>query len=138
MLPRNSLTRPSIASRETAEIRSSYVGEPSHYFCGVASYIFRESLKKEKLPAVTLPKPQAPTEDEEQDYACLEKCLHKLPQFDRDLVLAYYQQEKHAKIQNRKDLAEQMGLAANALRIRACRIRANLLKCVELCRSENV
>ena len=123
-------------ARKLPEIRSTYVGEPACYFSGVASFIWRESLRKEKLPAVTLPTPANPTDDQERDYLCLEKCLSELPASDRDLAVAYYQQEKHAKIDHRKKLAEQLGLAMNALRIRACRIRASLLKCVEVCRSE--
>jgi len=123
-------------TRKLHEIRGSYVGEPAHYFCGVAIYIWRESLRKDKPPAVAPTRASTPTEDEERDYACLEKCLSKLPQSDRDLAVAYYQHEKHAKIDHRKSLAEQMGIAINALRIRACRIRSGLLKCVELCRAE--
>lgn len=123
-------------ARKLPEIRASYVGDPSHYFCGVASYILREWLRRERVPAIVPPNPSAPREDEERDFACLEKCLRRLPQQDRDLVVAYYQEEKHAKIDHRKKLAQQMGLALNALRIRACRIRAHLSECVELCRSE--
>ena len=123
-------------TRKLPEIRDTYVGEPAHYFCGVASYIWRESLRKDKPPAVAPTTASTPTAEEERDYACLEKCLDKLPQSDRDLAIAYYQQEKHAKIDHRKNLAEQMGIPINALRIRACRIRSGLLKCVELCRAE--
>jgi hypothetical protein len=124
-------------ARKLAEIRDTYVGEPAHYFSSVAGYIFRESLRSEKAPAVMPPPPSTSSEDEELDYACLEKCLDHLPQSEKDLAIAYYQQEKQAKIDYRKKLAEQMGLAMNALRIRACRIRANLMKCVEVCRSES-
>jgi DNA-directed RNA polymerase specialized sigma24 family protein len=123
-------------ARKLPEIEASYVGDPAHYFCGVASYIWRESLRKEKGPSLAPPRPSNPSEEDALDYACLEKCLGRLPQAERDLALAYYQQEKHAKIDHRKKLAEKMGIALNALRIRACRIRANLFKCVELCRSE--
>ena len=123
-------------ARKLPEIRDGYVGEPANYFSGVASFIWRESLRKEKLPVVTDPRPLPPSEDEERDYVCLERCLNKLPKPDRELALAYYQQEKHAKIDHRRKLAEQMGLAINALRIRACRIRASLFACVELCRAE--
>ena len=124
-------------ARKLPEIRDSYVGEPAHYFSGVASYIWRESLRKEKVPAITPPTPSVQSADEERDYACLEKCLAELPSSDRDLAISYYQHEKHAKIDHRKKLAEQLGLAMNALRIRACRIRVGLLKCVEICKSES-
>jgi DNA-directed RNA polymerase specialized sigma24 family protein len=124
-------------ARKLPEIRATYVGDPEHYFCGVASFIFRESLRNEKTPTVVPPpKPANPADDDEFDYACLEKCLSRLPGRERDLVVAYYQEEKHAKIDHRKKMAEDLGLGLNALRIRACRIRAGLLKCVELCRSD--
>ena len=123
-------------ARKLPEIQAGYVGEPAHYFCGVASYVFRESLRKDRLPSVGPPTPDPADEDDERDYACLEKCMDKLPAHDRDLVAAYYQLEKHAKIDNRKRLAERLGMGMNALRIRACRIRAVLLECVERCRSE--
>jgi DNA-directed RNA polymerase specialized sigma24 family protein len=119
------------------EIQATYVGEPAHYFSGVASFIFRESLRRERVVTVVPEQPPAPTGDEERDYVCLDKCLAKLPGADRDLAIAYYLEEKQAKIDHRKKLAERLGLAVNALRIRACRIRAGLSKCVELCRSES-
>ncbi|OLE61641.1 MAG: hypothetical protein AUI36_11385 [Cyanobacteria bacterium 13_1_40CM_2_61_4] len=123
-------------TRRLSEIQGSYVGDPAHYFSGVASFIWLESLRQEKMPAVRPPNPSAPSEEDERDYDCLEKCLGRLSESERDLAIAYYQQEKHAKIDHRKKLAEQMGLAINALRIRAHRIRSGLFNCVELCRSE--
>src|SRR5262245_24433202 len=51
-------------------IRDSYVGEPANYFSGVASFIWQESLRKEKPRAVTAPRPVPPSEDEERDYMC--------------------------------------------------------------------
>jgi len=118
------------------EIQASYVGDPAHYFCGVAINIFRESLRKDRIPAITPPEPSPPDEESEQELACLEKCVERLPQPDRNLVMAYYQLEKHAKIDHRKKLAEELGLGMNALRIRACRIRASLMKCTEDCLAE--
>jgi DNA-directed RNA polymerase specialized sigma24 family protein len=120
-------------AKKLPEIRANYVGNPAHYFSGVASNIFRESLRKEKAPVLMMPKTSQPDEDDERNYECLEKCMEKLAAGDRDLVLAYYQQEKQAKIDRRKRLAEQLGLGMNALRIRACRIRASLQECVERC-----
>jgi DNA-directed RNA polymerase specialized sigma24 family protein len=79
-------------------------------------------------PPVPDPPPQV-----EREYACLEECMDKLPSNSRGLVLQYYQEEKHAKIDRRKQLAEQLGIPLNALRIRACRIRMNLHECVLQC-----
>ena len=120
-------------AQKLPEIQAIYTGDPAHYFCGVAVNIFRESLRKAKAEAVVPPNPDPP-DDDERDYACLEKCMETLPAMERDLVVAYYQEEKHAKIDNRKKLAERLGLGLNALRIRACHIRKTLRECVEQCR----
>jgi DNA-directed RNA polymerase specialized sigma24 family protein len=125
-------------ARKLPEIRGTYQGDPAHYFSGVAVNIFRESLRKEKVPAVGLPDAPAVNEEEERDYACLERCIAKLPAGERDLVLSYYQQEKREKIDLRKKLAERLGVGMNALRIRACRIRAGLQDCMERCRAEEM
>jgi DNA-directed RNA polymerase specialized sigma24 family protein len=59
--------------------------------------------------------------------------MEQLPQGNRELVLEYYRDEKRAKINHRKELAERMGIAPNALRIRAHRIRLTLQQCVRAC-----
>jgi DNA-directed RNA polymerase specialized sigma24 family protein len=122
-------------ARKLSEIRSTYVGDPANYFAGVASNIFRESLKKGKIPTIGMPAPAPFTERDHKERLrdCLEKCMIQLSAADRDLVLSYYQQEKQAKIDHRKDLAARLGLGMNALRIRACRIRSHLQECVERC-----
>ena len=73
------------------------------------------------------------TDDIESEYQCLESCLDHLPAENRDLVVQYYQKEKQAKIEHRKRLATEFGIAVNALRIRAHRIRLTLQHCVEDC-----
>ena len=73
------------------------------------------------------------TSDFEPEYECLERCLEQLPPDNRDLVLRYYQQERKAKIEHRKSLATELGIAVNALRIRAHRIRLVLQRCVRDC-----
>ena len=49
------------------------------------------------------------------------------------VILEYYREEEHSKIDHRKELAQQLGIALNALRIQACRIRASLQECVFEC-----
>ena len=121
------------------EIRPTYVGAPRNYFCRVAHFIWLEEGRKNRLPLVKPPEsgPEAEPESEadERDL-CQKKCMSQLSEFDRDLIVAYYKEEKHAKIENRRKLAEQLGLTMNALRIRATRIRAGLMKCVEECLGE--
>jgi len=89
----------------------SFVGDPSHYVCGVARLIFLESLRQRKLPELP---PEIQTDKEE-------------------LILEYYRGERRAKIDHREALARQVGTNVNALRIQTCRIRTRLRKCVTKC-----
>jgi DNA-directed RNA polymerase specialized sigma24 family protein len=112
-------------------IAQDYVGDPALYFYGVAQKVFLESVRKQP-PAVT-PPPVEKSEAVEQEYECLERCMERLPPGNRELVLEYYREEKRAKIEHRRRLAERLGIAQNALRIRAHRIRATLQQCVQGC-----
>jgi DNA-directed RNA polymerase specialized sigma24 family protein len=49
------------------------------------------------------------------------------------LIVQYYQQNEQSRIEARRNLAAQLGIPPNALRIRAHRIRARLQGCVEDC-----
>ena len=117
------------------EVADSYQGDPALFFYGVAKRVQQEYERKKFKPAVPLPV-ATPPDEVDQEYECLEKCMQAIPQNQRELVLQYYQEDKRAKINNRRQLAQKLGIAANALRIRACRIRAGLHQCVEACLSQ--
>ena len=51
----------------------------------------------------------------------------------RDLLMDYYQNDKQDKIDFRKTLARQLGIAANALRLRVHRLRTNVHTCLSNC-----
>ena len=125
------------------EIAENYSGDPALYFYGVAQKVHLEYLRKKppvqessmvgrELTSQTRLASE-PAENIEDDYACLERCMEQLSQENRRLVLEYYQNEKRAKIDHRKRLAEGLGIAVNALRIRAHRIRFQLQQCMESC-----
>ena len=116
------------------EIHTTYTGEPARYFYGVANKVHLEYTRRKPVPP--LPDPKTDCEQAELEYACLDRCVAKLTSEQRELVLSYYQEEKHAKIEHRKLLASRLGIAANALRIRAHRIRASLQECVKECLQE--
>ncbi|PYS82204.1 MAG: hypothetical protein DMF67_13750 [Acidobacteria bacterium] len=112
-------------------VSKEYVGDPALYFYGVAQKVFLESVRK---PArADAPPPAVDSDEREREYECLERCMERLSQGNRELVLEYYQNEKRARINHRKELAERLGIAQNALRIRAHRIRATLQRCVRAC-----
>jgi RNA polymerase sigma factor (sigma-70 family) len=113
------------------EIKKEFTGDPARYFYGVANKIFLEYQRK-KPPE----RPSFPPDDSnrlELEYRCLEHCIARLSEENRDLLLLYYQAEGRDKIERRKWLAEKLGIAPNALRIRAFRIRTALQQCLEKC-----
>ena len=118
-------------ARKCGEIASSYVGDPALYCYGVARFIFKESLKKRSAP-LPMPEPD-PWQEKEAMHACLERCMKKLPRRRKRLILDYYSGAKAAKIGNRSNLAELLGMSVNALRIEAYRIRKTLQSCVFEC-----
>jgi len=71
-------------------------------------------------------------EDEKEELLdALERCLNSLAPADRELILEYYQGDGRTKIESRRRLGERLGLSANALSIRACRIRSKVEECVK-------
>lgn len=116
------------------EIKDTYVGEPVFYFVGVARWVYKEWLRGREVPVDDAPPLKfdpRPLQDAARE--CLHKCLGELPVEQRDLVLDYYAYEKSAKIEMRRQLADELGLTPNALRLRAHRIRATLEACVLGC-----
>lgn len=114
------------------------------YFYGVARLLWLETLRaRDKAPiALDLaPTPVAPNSEEqqrelqeqEQKFKCFELCLSKLPAAHRRLIVEYYREEEGLKIDHRKRHAKESNMSLNALRLRACRIRAELATCIDSC-----
>jgi DNA-directed RNA polymerase specialized sigma24 family protein len=110
---------------------NEYSGDPALYFYGVAQKVHLEYLRQNRPR--TIPPPMVDTDQIERRHACLDQCLDQLPEEGRKLVLEYYREVKRAKIDHRRKLADQLGIAVNALRIRAHRIRLQLQQCVSNC-----
>lgn len=113
------------------DLADEYTGTPMAYFLRVARYI-RQEHDRPKLDPRQVPR-YASSEEVEHRHACLEECLQRLVSEDRDLVLHYYRDDKRAKINNRRELAEQLGISAGALRLKAHRLRVSLQECMEDC-----
>ena len=115
------------------------IENPTTYSFGIAKNVFLEWLKRrdreiymlKQLSAAQLVKED--TEEPDPRLECFEICLEKLPEESRKLVVEYYQGEKHEKIENRKRMAERMGISLNSLRIQAYRIRVIIEDCIEDC-----
>ncbi len=114
-----------------SEIKRGFTGDRARYFFGVANKVYMEYMRR-KQPQ---PPPPSATDSHqiELEYRCLEHCIESLSEDNRYLLLKYYGAEGRSKVDQRKQLAEELGVAPNALRIRAYRIRLGLQECVEKC-----
>jgi DNA-directed RNA polymerase specialized sigma24 family protein len=113
------------------KIINTYTGDPALYFYGVAQKVYLEYIKKK--PYIPPMPPVDSIEKREARIACLELCLERLDKPSREFILLYFQHEKQSKIDHHKQMAEQLGVTITALRMRACRIKAILQKCMGNC-----
>ncbi len=117
-------------TRKLNEIQNEFTGDRARYFFGVANKIYLEHLRR-KTPQS--PPPPADSGRAELEYCCLERCIAKLSEEDRDLLLKEYGAKGRTQAERRKALAEELGISLNALRIRVYRIRVTLKECIEKC-----
>ena len=136
---------------EGAEIQH---GSFSSYFYGVARNVFHEHLRRvdrNLAPVETLLPHQHPSVrpfemlegrseqlDMEAKLACLDSCTESLPPDNRQMILSYYEGKERARIENRKRLAETLGVPMNSLRIRVHRIREKLEGCLVNCLAQSL
>jgi RNA polymerase sigma factor (sigma-70 family) len=109
------------------------------YALGIARLLSLELRKSpeqktsNELPEIIV----SPFEDENsersQELVCLDKCLNEIPAKKKDIIVGYYQGERREKIENRKNMAEKLGIPQNALRNRAVRLRGKLEACIKKC-----
>ncbi len=123
-------------TRKLPQLLDGYVGEPILYFFGVAEKIHLEWLREQKnikLLRFRETDNQDETDEIEIEYDCLETCLAKLPAKLRRMVVEYHRGERAAKIENRRELAESLGVSAVALQTKVSRIRSRLRECMQKC-----
>lgn len=120
---------------------------PAKYCYIVARFVFMEHLREAKKDHALLDDVRRQSHDnnlaasedggekemEEKMLNCLEHCAGKLEPLNREIITRYYRGKESAKIENRRALAEELGITINALSIRACRIRDKLEDCVRRC-----
>lgn len=117
------------------DIRENYVGDPAHYFRGVARNIIRESVHRREIAAGVVDRQVQPKPEALEEQVCLEHWLHRLPTTKRDLILDYYLYEGHEKIEHHKRMAVKLNLTLGAFRSRAYQIRLHLQHCMRQCAS---
>jgi DNA-directed RNA polymerase specialized sigma24 family protein len=112
------------------EIQTEFTGDRARYFFGVANKVHLEYLRRKT------PQPQLPPTDSvraELELRCLERCIARLSEEDRALLLKDYGAKGQTQAERRKALADELGISLNALRIRVYRIRTGLKDCIEKC-----
>lgn len=119
--------------------QGEHVERPRAYAYGVARNLVREvarqharerALVEAHQPTVAV---AATSDATEARVACLERCLARLPEQSRALIVAYYQDHEHAHGKRRKLLAQQLGITYASLKTRAHRIRSALEVCLHEC-----
>jgi hypothetical protein len=119
-----------VVAAQIDRLRETYKGDPALYFYGVAKKKILEYNKKKPPPP---PRPPPDVTEIERKCYCLENCLKRLPETDQRLVLRYHEKEKKEKIILRKQLAAELAISINALRIKVHHIHARLRPCIEQC-----
>lgn len=126
-------------ARKVHEVRQNFEGDPKLFFYGVARNLIKENPKRVKkhvsLEDTDLPALEAAVEDESARMReeCLNSCLQRLGAEKKELILRYYAKDKQAKIDHRSEIAQQLGISVETLRVRVHRIRGILEKCIEQC-----
>ena len=126
-----------------------YTDNYASYFLGFARNILREQWKKidqhpttlDALPPSQIPKidpheiieKDSQQHSKEQQLECLQKCLEKLSQDNRELINEYYKNDNSLGIETRKALADRLEISLNNLRIRIHRLKEKLEQCVYKC-----
>jgi DNA-directed RNA polymerase specialized sigma24 family protein len=114
---------------------------PARYCYIVARFVFMEYLRASEKQIAALDdlsrqaKAMSPEDRDRKErmLECLDRCAAKLEASQRELILGYYSGEQRVKIENRRSLAQTLGITVNALSIRACRMRDKLESCVKEC-----
>jgi DNA-directed RNA polymerase specialized sigma24 family protein len=107
------------------------------FIYGIARFVAQEARRQEQCTRDVLrAQPTAAPPASESTFQCLDACLASLSEENRRLIERYYAGDGKALIEQRRKLAEELGISIESLRTRALRIRKDLEYCVRYCREE--
>ncbi|HEV7396094.1 MAG TPA: hypothetical protein VGN86_06255 [Pyrinomonadaceae bacterium] len=125
------------------KVVQTFPGDPARCLQGFAENVAREHKKflKKQIDIERVEQSIQPDEPEQEknerqkrdlEDASLAKCMEELSAGDRNLFERYFQKETKAKVARRK-LAAELEITANALRIKAHRLRRRLRQRLDGC-----
>jgi DNA-directed RNA polymerase specialized sigma24 family protein len=113
------------------------VGDVPRFAYGIARLVLLEHWRRpdaRRAPLGEASPGRVPDEpDDDALHGCLDRCLHELASDGRDLILRYYVAEGGNRVENRKRLAQTLGVSESALRNRVQRLRDRLEGCLRQC-----
>jgi len=131
-------------AKKANQLKDSFEGNRKLFFYGVANNLLKEYRKTvrsyvslEEVEIAEAPPASLEEETAEACEECLRTCLLELTVEKRNLLIAYYAKEKRAKIDQRAEMAQRLGVSIETLRVRMCRIRSELGECIEQCLDEH-
>ena len=130
--------------RLARKLEETIVDDVRSYAYGIARLVLLERQRQPVLSSIeghsgaTGVFVEPLNEEVDRVHDCFELCLADLPADGRALLLRYYEGERHAKISNRRQIAETLGLSENALRSRVQRLRDRLERCLQACVSRKM
>ena len=123
-------------NRVILKIGAETIENKMAFVYGFAKNIYLESLRKEKIhfniDELNIAEKSSDTDDDFSNE-CLEKCLNELSAENRELILSYFSENKHAKIDLHKQLSEKMKLTQTALRMKIMLLKQKLKICLQEC-----
>jgi hypothetical protein len=124
------------------------IGNAGAYAVQVLRFVLLELHRRNKedaagddLPEVAFDPVLEMDEDPDLRLQALRKCLAEIvtDEKDRQLIVGYYDlKEGEKNSENRRQLAERLGLSPTNLKVKACRLRNRLEECINECISELV
>jgi len=124
-------------TKRVPEIAPTYDGPPAKYFYGVLRNVIKEQGENREITTDEFPVQLVDVQRTSDAYDCLLSCLTRLPKKKCDLILDYYTYQGSNKVSCHTDMANEMGISENALRMQAYHIRHKLGKCVRDCLSRS-
>jgi DNA-directed RNA polymerase specialized sigma24 family protein len=125
-----------IAEGEKVENVQAYAATVARFIALEHKRKRREDAVGDELPETAVTPEIEILEDRDDRMDCLRECMAEtIPNpTDQKIIIGYYDTESNEKNKSaRKRLAESLGMSIGALKVKACRLRDKLERCINDC-----